>query len=184
MLPCITVHNSYPAYKASRGEAALPKKLYTSLSFAYMRFLMERLRDGEAVRLPGKFGYMQVIGNRDNADMDQEHCRVARADWKRTYEMWARNPAAKEAKQYAILLNAHTNGVIYCYMWFKSSAQFTFSRGYKFKAMRDPKRALCASIRQGMRYEMYGKGRYGLRRGRAGAGDAAPGSEGVAAPGD
>lgn len=184
MLPRITVASSYPAYKASRGDAALPKKLYTRLSFAYMQFLMERLRDGEAVRLPGRFGHMQVIGNLGLPDLEQERFRVALADWKRTYEMWARNPASKEAKQYAILLNAHTNGIIYCYMWFNSSAHFTFSRGYKFKAMRDAKRALCVSIRQGMRYELYGKGRYELRRGGAGAGDAAPGSEGVAAPGD
>ena len=175
--------SSYPAYKAAHGKAALPKGLYGKIGHAYALFVMARVRDGETVRLPGGFGHMQVVGNKDITDMSQERYRVARADWRRTYEMWARDPATREARQYAILTNAHTNGIIYRYMWFRSSARFVFSRTYKFKPVRDAKRALCVSIRNGMRYTLFGKG-HGVRRGGAGAGDAAPGSEGVAAAGD
>lgn len=174
--------SSYKAYKEQYGKSALSRGLYASLSIAYMRFLMERVRDGETVQLPSGFGRICILGSPGLSYMDMERHRVARADWKRTYEMWARDPATKEAKQYAILLNTHTNGIVYRYVWLKSSARMTFCGSYKFKPVRDIKRLLCVSIQQGMQYPLFAKWN-GLRKRRARARHAASGSERVAATG-
>jgi hypothetical protein len=68
-------------------------------------------------------------------------------NWKKTSELWERNPTAKENKKLVLHLNEHTDGYVYRFYWNKVKTRIINKESYKFKTSRSNARWLASVIK-------------------------------------
>jgi hypothetical protein len=68
-------------------------------------------------------------------------------DYKKTKDLWERNPAAKEEKKLVLHLNEHSDGYLYRFYWDKTNGKLRNKEAYKFIPSRTNKRWLASVIK-------------------------------------
>lgn len=151
-----SIRSSYKPYRKEIDNAVnLPT--YLDIANGFMKFLMEKVFDGNEVPLPAKLGSLLIQGKYVKFRTDEEGIRKNSlpVDWKETKDLWAKCEECKEKKQLIYHLNEHTDGIRYKFKW-----RYVHSRNrnvylYVLVMSRANKRKLAKKIKEGIEYFIY-----------------------------
>jgi hypothetical protein len=133
----------------------IEKKKYLEITEGFMKFIANKVIEGDDIALPSKMGTLRVYGKKIIPIIkDGEICGLA-PDWKSTLVEWEKNPQAKKEKKILYHFNEHTRGVRYKFSWLTSVISLRFKTLYSFKASRHNKRELWKHILNGQEYRVY-----------------------------
>lgn len=143
---------AYTYYRKNREDkkGGVLQPEYKDIVHAFFGFLMEKVFEGESVKLPQKMGNLSIVGRKIEPKFDEEG-RITNlpVDWKATKEMWASNPKTKEEKRVVRHLNEHSNGIFYFIKWSRSNVLFMNKNLYSFTPTRKNSRTVPRLIEQG-----------------------------------
>ena len=149
----ITIRSSYTSYRRKAKEAPVTKSEYVALTRDYNALLMKVVIAGHKVQLPVRFGTLEVTGRKQNLIFKEDGTVLGGApDWKKTNEMWARNPEAAARKQLVYHTNSHSGRMRYKFNWSKRKVLVVNKNFYALVFTRANKRALAISIKNGKEY--------------------------------
>ncbi len=110
---------------------------YIKIVNGFMKFIADKVINGEDVKLPNRMGSLVVIGKKIKLKIaDNGFITGASVDWKATNELWARNPEAKQKKKRIYFFNEHSNGIRYNVRWFKGAITSRYKNIYSFQSSR------------------------------------------------
>lgn len=146
------VRTAYKEYKLSNNKP-VDYKTYNELNIKYVKFLMEKVLDGEYVTLPGRLGLLYVTGIIQKPKIDENGNITGLApNWRMTKELWEKDPKAKEQRKLIYNTNEHTGGIRYKFVWSKKRVLVSNKTLYSLKLTRANKRALYKRIMEGKVY--------------------------------
>jgi len=130
------------------------EKTFKNLLYAFSKFLMKTILDGERVKLPARMGEVFIKGKKMNFGVDNngEPLGTLPPDWKSTRQLWENCPECKEKKQLVFHLNEDTNGVIYSLFWSKKNILTANKSLYSLVFTRANKRNTNNTIESGKEY--------------------------------
>jgi len=117
-----------------------------------MKFLMEKVLQGEEVTLPARMGTLFIQGTKRKLAFNKDGIPLLPPDWKKTKELWDRNPEAKQTKKLVYCLNEETNGVVYKIKWSKNRVPIQNKLYYSLRLTRKNKRTTHKEIKQGKEF--------------------------------
>lgn len=147
----VNIKSSYKTYK-SIVENPVEEKQYITIANGYMKFLMEKVLEGEDVVLPAKLGTLFIQGTKRNLKFDKSGVPLLPPNWSATKKLWDTNPEAKQTKKIVYCLNEETDGIVYKLTWSKNRVPIENKIYYNFILTRDNKRAIHQKIKQGKEY--------------------------------
>ena len=102
-------------------------------------------------KMPYTLGSLRIRkGHGPDIQCDEDGNLIKRkllVDYKRTRELWERNPEAKKEKKIVLHLNEHTDGYVYGFYWNKTRTKIRNKESYKFKSSRTNARWLNTVIK-------------------------------------
>lgn len=126
---------------------------YAEINKGFMKFIMNKVLEGEQIELPVRMGILMVVGRKVTPKIDENgNIGNLAPDWVKTKKLWDSNPQAKEAKTLVYHMNEHTNGVRYKIIWDKSMSGAMNKILYIFKPSRENKRKTWKSILAGKEF--------------------------------
>lgn len=143
--------DSFKMYKAL-SENPTDVKTYLLIGDGYRQFLMDKVIEGHEVTLPSKMGTISIIGSKRTLRFNEEGKPILPIDWKKTKQLWDRNPQAKEDKKLVYCTNEATSGVVYKFLWSKLRFSIENKTLYALRMTRDNKRAVHKAIKEGAEY--------------------------------
>jgi hypothetical protein len=146
--------NIRSSFKSYFKETKNPVELNTFIPIAngYMEFLIKKVISGEEVTLPARLGTLFIQGVKKKLSFNKNGIPMLPPNWRKTKELWDKNPEAKATKKIVYCLNEETNGVVYKLHWSKNRVPIENKIYYTFILTRDNKRAIHKSIVQGKEY--------------------------------
>jgi len=134
---------------------------FTAINFGFMKFIVEKLLNGEKLSLPCNTGKIEIVGNKIKPKLlpDGRMMGVA-PDWVGTKKLRESNPEAKEKRVVLYHFNEHSNGIRYKFRWYKLTSGMRHRSLYAFKFSRPNKRALWKKILEGKEYRINGTSEY------------------------
>jgi len=146
--------NIRSSYKRYSKEVETPVEIIDFILIAngYMKFLMQKVREGEEVTMPARVGTLFIQGTKKNLRFNKDGIPVLPPNWGETKKLWDRNPDAKATKKIVYCLNEETNGVVYKVNWSKNRVPIENKIYYNLILTRDNKRAIHNKIKQGKEY--------------------------------
>lgn len=146
--------NIRSSYKRYSKEVETPVEIVDFILIAngYMKFLMQKVREGEEVTMPARVGTLFIQGTKKNLRFNKDGIPVLPPNWGETKKLWDRNPDAKATKKIVYCLNEETNGVVYKVNWSKNRVPIENKIYYNLILTRDNKRAIHNKIKQGKEY--------------------------------
>jgi len=150
-----SIRTSYKTY-TDNSTQPVEKKEYVSIANGFMKFVMDKVLDGENVKLPVKFGSLYISGKKVNPKLNEEGKIINLApDWVKTKQLWETCEDCKKDKQLVYHFNEHTNGIKYRYNWSKKNLISRNKILYSLVLSRSNKRALFQKIKEGKEYIIY-----------------------------
>jgi len=144
------------SYKYYRKEAEIPMsfKSYLSMTQDFIKFVIDKVLDGEKVKLPEGMGTLYVKGKKIKMRIDPETGGImgAAPDWVGTKKLWEVCEECKLKKQLVYHLNEHTNGIRYKIFWSRKNNPIKNKSLYSLIFTRTNKRALHNLIKEGKEY--------------------------------
>jgi hypothetical protein len=136
--------NIRSAYKEYSKESSNPVecKEFVSIANEYMKFLFEKVLEGEEVTLPAKMGTLLITGRKRALKFNKDGVPMLPPNWGATKKLWERDPEAKATKKVVYCLNEHTNGVSYKINWSKNRVPIENKIYYNLIMVRENKRAV------------------------------------------
>ncbi len=145
------IRDSYKIYKTLTHTPESIKD-YTAIANDYMKFLMEKVLEGEEVTLPARMGTLSITGKQRKIRFREDGTPVLPPNWAKTKKLWERNEEAKLAKKLVYCTNEETNGVVYKVHWSKNRVPIENKSFYSFRLTRTNKRAISDAIKRGVEY--------------------------------
>lgn len=156
----LNLRTSYKYYKKN-AENPVSVKIYVYVLLGFLKFMMQKIFDGKDVRLPAKLGVLGIRGKKVKPRLDKDGNIIGLApNWKKTIELWNKDPEAKEKKKMVYHFNEHTNGLRYKIHWFKTNSVVKNIHMYSIRFSRDNKRMVTQLANSGKEYleiKSYGK---------------------------
>ena len=144
--------SSYTLYKKLHSNIVDSKK-YVVINNMFNKFLINKVLEGQEITLPNRFGTLSIIGRKQKIILDENGKPKGLApDWVKTKLLWDNNPKAKEEKKLLFHINAHTDNIIYRYLWSKKQMLVENKILYALKLTRANKRAVHKLIKEGKQY--------------------------------
>lgn len=148
--------NLRDSYKYYKKDSLNPVdiKMYLDIVHGHMKFMIEKVVDGEEITLPARFGNLSITGKKQVIRYDEEgNVQGLAPDWVKTKELWDRNPVSKENKQLVYCTNEHTSGIRYRFFWSKLRVLVTNKTLYALKMTRTNKREVSNRVKNGKEYQ-------------------------------
>lgn len=148
--------NLRDSYKFYKNDATNPIdiKIYLDIVHGHMKFMVDKVMQGEEISLPSRFGTLSIIGRKQNIRFDEQgNVQGLAPDWVRTKELWDRNEKAKENKQLVYCTNEHTSNIRYKFLWSKMRVLVTNKTLYALKMTRTNKREVSNRVKSGQEYK-------------------------------
>ena len=131
----------------------ISKEEYLDITGGFMKFIADKIVDGERVTLPSSMGELLVLGRKQVITTGENgEIKGLAPDWKSTLALWDKDPEAKEKKTIIKFFNEHTSGYRYKFGWNTLRVPFRFKSLYTFRATRDNKRRVWKKILEGQEY--------------------------------
>lgn len=146
--PQRSLSTSYEDY-----EGHLSKADYHNINMKFMKFIIDKVIDGETIKLPRGCGRLYVHGTRRVPKFDKDgNITGLPPDWASTAKLWAKDPEAKARKEVLFHFNEHTQGVSYRIQWDKTKLNIPNQNIYGFQIPRSRKREMSKMIINGKEY--------------------------------
>lgn len=146
------IRNSYKTYK-ELSEDPIDFQSYLDISHLYLSFLVEKVIKGDEVTLPARMGTLEIRGTKEKVKINETgEITGLSPNWKKTIELWNRDPISKEKKKIVYNTNEHSSNVRYRFVWKKSRVLVSNKTLYSLKMSRGNKRLLSSLIKQGKEY--------------------------------
>lgn len=127
----------------------MDKQEYVKIVKGFMKFIMDKVHDGETVTLPASLGQLEIIGQKRRVTVDDDgKIYGLPINWVKTLKLWDENFEAKKEKKKVYQFNEHSRGIRYRFAWTKQRIPMGFysKKPYFFSASRKNKRRLWKSI--------------------------------------
>ena len=147
----LNIRSSYKRY-SKEIENPVELKPFLEIANGYMKFLMDKVVEGEEVTMPVKLGTLFIQVVKKSLKINKDGIPLLPPNWGKTKQLWDRNPEAKATKKIVYCLNEETNGVVYKLHWSKNRVPIENKLYYNFILTRDNKRAINSQIKQGKEY--------------------------------
>lgn len=119
----------------------------------FNKFLCSKVLDGHEVTLPSRFGTLSIIGREQKVRFDEAGNVVGLPpDWKKTRELWDRNPEAAKKKTLVYCTNEHTSNIRYKFLWSKKKVIIENKTLYSLRMTRTNKRTVYKLLMNGKEY--------------------------------
>lgn len=130
------------------------KQEFKDISNAFNKFLIEKVIEGDTVKLPERLGTLRIVGRKVKPRINPETGDVegVSPDWKETRKLWERCPECKEKKQLVFHFNEHTDGIRYKFSWSKTGVFISNRDFYSFRVVRSVKGLFKKKLAQGKEY--------------------------------
>ena len=90
----VNIRSSYKLY-LSLTKFPQDVKVYILIANAYMKFLIDKVIDGDEITLPARLGSLSIIGNKRKLKFTEEGKPILPPNWAKTKKLWESNPKAK-----------------------------------------------------------------------------------------
>lgn len=147
----LNIRSSYKSYK-SITETPIEEKQYLEIANGYMKFLIQKILEGEEVTMPARLGTLFIQGTKKNLKFNRDGIPLLPPNWAATKRLWDSNPDAKATKKIVYCFNEETDGVVYKLHWSKNRVPIENKLYYNFILTRANKRAIHYQIKQGKEY--------------------------------
>lgn len=127
MIKSVGLKDHYKYYTETSNNA-VSKKEFSYVIKQFMLFLMNKVFNGEEVRLPLGFGTIEVTGSKPR---DSKKTKLI--SWGRTFKMWKDKPHTKEQGKVVIATNEHTDGYVFAFKWHKKGVSVKNKIFYKLE---------------------------------------------------
>lgn len=145
------IRSSYKYY-CKHNEDPVDIKTYIELVNNYNLFLMNKVFEGYEVTLPARFGTLMVTGKEQEIKFNEDGTPKLPIDWGSTWQLWKKNPEAKEQKKKVYHTNEHSSNIRYKFFWSKKRILATNKNLYSLRMTRANKRELASLIKDGKEY--------------------------------
>jgi hypothetical protein len=147
----INIRSSYTFYK-KEIQTFIELKDFLIIANGYMKFLIQKVLEGEEVTMPARLGSLFIQGTKKSLKFTLKGIPMLPPNWRKTKELWEKNPEAKQTKKIVYCLNEETDGVVYKLHWSKNRVPIENKLYYNFILTRANKRAIHQNIKQGKEY--------------------------------
>ncbi len=146
------LRDSYRYYK-EETEKPVPLNIYLNVTQEFIKFLMNKVLEGEKIKLPEGMGTVFVKGKKVKLKVGENGEIVgAPPDWVKTKQLWEECPECKESKKLVYHLNEHTNGIRYKIFWSRKNSLIRNKSLYSLIFTRTNKRTLHNLIKNGKEF--------------------------------
>lgn len=147
----VNIRSSYKTYKKA-VDNPVEEKQYLKIASGYIKFLIQKILEGEEVTLPAKLGTLFIQGVKKNLKFNKDGIPLLPPNWAATKKLWDSNPDAKATRKIVYCLNENTDGVVYKLHWSKNRVPIENKLYYNFILTRANKRAIHQQIVEGKEY--------------------------------
>ena len=147
----VNIRSSYKTYKET-VNTPIEEKQYLKIANGYMKFLIQKVLEGEEVTMPARLGTLFIQGVKKNLKFNKDGIPLLPPNWAATKKLWDSNPDAKATKKIVYCLNEETDGVVYKLHWSKNRVPIENKLYYNFILTRANKRAIHQQIIKGKEY--------------------------------
>ena len=147
----VNIRSSYKTYKET-VNTPIEEKQYLEIANGYMKFLIQKVLEGEEVTMPARLGTLFIQGVKKNLKFNKDGIPLLPPNWAATKKLWDSNPDAKATKKIVYCLNEETDGVVYKLHWSKNRVPIENKLYYNFILTRANKRAIHQQIIKGKEY--------------------------------
>lgn len=149
----LSIRTSYPQYSKDVGD--MEYKEYNELLSNFFKFLLDSLIEGKELKFPSGLGSMKISGKKLEIKFNEKgEIEKINIDWPKTKKLWKECEECKKNNKKIYLLNEHSDGIRYRFLWSKHKAIFRTKRCYVFKAAKSARKKLFTSIINGGQYEI------------------------------
>lgn len=145
------INESYKIYR-KEVENPIPQSMFRDIAGEYSKFLLEKVFKGEEVTLPGRLGTLSIVGTKRKLKYDENGNLKLPPNWRKTKELWEKNPKAKEEKKLVYCLNEDTDGVSYKFHWSKNRVAIENKTLYALRISWHNKKHLYNLIKRGAEF--------------------------------
>lgn len=150
-----TIRTSYKFYK-EKTDNPVSLSVYTKITAAYIKFLMDKVFDQFEVTFPFNLGTLSIQGVKEKVKFDEDGKVIGLSpNWRLTKQLWDRDPKAKEQGKKVYNTNEHTGGIRYRFLWSKKRILIPYKTIYALRLSKDNKRRLYDELLEGK--EFYSK---------------------------
>lgn len=162
----VNLSEFYPHYKERAKEDLIPYTVSRKIVNLFMKFLGDKILEGNMVKFPENMGTFYVKGKKIAPTVDDEGMiKGVAINFKATRELRARCPECAERKEVIYHFNEHSSGVTYSFFWCKKKMYTENKDLYHFTPARDLKRSLVPLVKAGeIEYEVVEKSFYSRER--------------------
>jgi hypothetical protein len=132
----------------------IDRKEYTSIVEGFMKFISNKLLNGDSVTLPASMGSLSIIGRKQKISNVDGKIKGLAPNWKETLKLWKENSEAKLKKTIIYHFNEHSRGIRYKFGWLTANVPIRNKGLFAFIATRDNKRAVWKNILEGKEYQI------------------------------
>lgn len=145
------IRSSYSFYKKNY-EPTVDIKTYILISTGFIKFMMEKVLNGDEVVLPMRLGTLKVFGKKQSLRFEDGVIKGLSPNWARTKELWEKSEDARLRKQLVYNTNEHSDLMRYKFLWSKKRSIVENKNLFTLIMTRANKRALAAKIKEGKEY--------------------------------
>jgi len=145
------IRSGFKFYK-KKYQPAVEEKEYVKILNEFNKFIMDSVFQGYEVHLPAKMGILSIIGKKKKITFDEDGKPNLPPHWKKTKDLWERDPKAKAEKKLVYITNAHSDGIIYRFFWSKLKMMVAYKTVYSFQATRENKRRIWKEVTAGKEF--------------------------------
>jgi hypothetical protein len=147
------IRSSHKLYLENTGsKTPVDIKTYISIANEYMKFLCEKVLEGEEVTLPARLGTLRIKGSKRAMRFNAEGVPILPPNWAKTKKLRESNPEAMAQRKVVYCTNEETNGVVYKFAWSKNRVPIENKLLYALRMTRNNKRNVHKSILSGKEY--------------------------------
>lgn len=150
--------------KTCRQKGIKPRDIvfYREIANGFIKFLVEKVFEGYEVQLSqnNSLGTLEIVGSKSKVRIGESgEVKGLAVDYKRTKELWEKNPKAKEEGRRIYHTNDHTQNIRYRFRWKMNKMNNKHKRLYGIIMSRANKRRVKQEILKGRQYLIL-RGRY------------------------
>jgi hypothetical protein len=138
----------------SETKNPVSDKEFRDISNKFNVFILDKVIDGEIVKLPERIGTLRVTGRKLKPRINKETGNVEglSPDWKSTRELWKKCPECRINKQLVFHFNEQTDGLRYSFKWSKTGVFINNRDFYSLKMARSAKDKFKTVLKAGKEY--------------------------------
>lgn len=149
------IRSSYYTYLDISKAETVDLKTYVAINNLFNKFIVSEVLEGKEITFPCNMGTLGLIGREQKITFEEDgNIRGLAVDFKRTNELWSRDPEAKANKKLVYHMNDNTENIRYKYVWNRLKAKIKNKMLYSLVMTRTNKRTAAKCIKSGKQYKV------------------------------